>query len=133
MSSAQFGEVSANWRRFFWAAAIYNFVIGLAGMLTPEATIDARIIGLLVFAFGVIYFLVARDPLRFAPVLWAGVLGKSEWWLFSGLKPSGQEAIRSLPACSSAMRCSHSVSWRSSLPAKTRRRADRRRGPGAPE
>ena len=76
MSSAQFGEVSANWRRFFWAAAIYNFVIGLAGMLTPEATIDARVIGLLVFGFGVVYFLVARDPLRFAPVLWAGVLGK---------------------------------------------------------
>ena len=76
MSSAQFGEVSANWRRFFWAAAIYNFVIGLAGMLTPEATIDARVIGLLVFGFGVVYALVARDPLRFAPVLWAGVLGK---------------------------------------------------------
>lgn len=76
MSSAQYGKVSAIWRRFFWVATIFNFVIGLAGMLTPEATIDARIIGLLVFAFGLIYFLVARDPLRFAPVLWAGVLGK---------------------------------------------------------
>lgn len=69
-------EVNAGWRRFFWAATIFNLVIGLAGMITPGATIDARIIGLLVFAFGVVYFYVARDPLRFAPVLWAGVLGK---------------------------------------------------------
>ena len=69
-------QVGAGWRRFFWVAAIFNFVIGIAGMLTPDATIDARIIGLLVFSFGVIYALVARDALRFAPVLWAGVLGK---------------------------------------------------------
>lgn len=69
-------EVSKTWRRFFWAAAIFNMLIGLAGMITPGATVDARIIGLLVFGFGVVYYLVARDPLRFAPVLWAGVLGK---------------------------------------------------------
>ncbi len=66
----------AGWRAFFWAACIFNLLIGLAGMVSPEATIDARIVGLLVFAFGVVYYLVARDPLRFAPVLWAGVLGK---------------------------------------------------------
>ena len=68
--------VPAGWTAFFWAASIFNLLIGLAGMVSPEATIDARIVGLLVFAFGVIFFLVARDPLRFAPVLWAGVLGK---------------------------------------------------------
>ncbi|MEO9461267.1 MAG: hypothetical protein ABJ242_00900 [Marinomonas sp.] len=64
------------WRRFFYAAAIFNFLIGLAGMLVPESTLDGRIIGVLVLAFGVIYWLVARDPVRFAPVLWAGVIGK---------------------------------------------------------
>lgn len=64
------------WRAFFYAASAYNLLIGLAGMVSPGATVDARIVGLLVFAFGVIYYLVARDPLRFAPVLWAGVLGK---------------------------------------------------------
>lgn len=69
-------EVAKSWRSFFWAAAVYNFVIGLAGMLVPQATLDGRIIGLLVFAFGLIYALVARDPIRFAPTLWAGVIGK---------------------------------------------------------
>ncbi len=64
------------WRRFFYAAATFNFLIGLAGMLIPESTLDGRMIGVLVFAFGVIYWLVARDPIRFAPVLWAGVIGK---------------------------------------------------------
>ncbi|MEL6528821.1 MAG: hypothetical protein AAGK01_09215 [Pseudomonadota bacterium] len=83
MSVAQIGaqlggevRVGKGWRSFFWMATIFNFVIGIAGMLSPEATIDARIIGLLVFCFGVIYLLVARDPVRFAPALWAGVIGK---------------------------------------------------------
>lgn len=64
------------WRRFFYLAAIFNFLIGLVGMLIPESTLDGRMIGVLVFAFGVIYWLVARDPMRFAPVLWAGVISK---------------------------------------------------------
>lgn len=83
MNASQIGSqlggettISRGWRNFFWIATIFNFVIGLAGMLSPEATIDARIIGLLVFCMGVIYLLVAREPLRFAPVLWAGVIGK---------------------------------------------------------
>lgn len=83
MSASQIGmqlggeeAVNKGWRGFFWTATIFNFLVGLAAMLSPEATIDARIIGLLVFNFGIIYLLVARDPLRFAPVLWAGVIGK---------------------------------------------------------
>jgi hypothetical protein len=32
--------------------------------------------GLLVAGFGVVYAIAALDPPRFAPVLWAGVLGK---------------------------------------------------------
>ena len=65
-----------NWKRFFYAAAIFNFVIGLAGMLVPESTLDGRIIGVLVFSMGIIYLLVARDPARFGATLWAGVIGK---------------------------------------------------------
>lgn len=82
MSEGRVGEpVGRNdlrpiWRWLFWAATLFNFAIGLAGMLSPDATIDARIVGLLVFCFGVIYLLVARDPVRFAPALWAGVIGK---------------------------------------------------------
>ena len=69
-------DIRPVWRWLFWAATGFNFVIGLAGMLSPEATLDARIVGLLVFCFGVIYLLVARDPIRFGPALWAGVIGK---------------------------------------------------------
>ena len=66
----------------FWTialtlAAAYNLVIGLASMLQRGATRDARVTGLLVACFGVVYALVASDPVRFAPVLWAGVLGKA--------------------------------------------------------
>lgn len=64
------------WRLFFYAACTLNFVVGTLGMLSPEATIDARVIGLLVFCFGIVYFLVARDPMRYASMLWAGVVGK---------------------------------------------------------
>lgn len=75
---APVGQTPINplWRAFFWAAAIFNFAIGLAGMLSPEATQDARIVGLLVFSFGVIYLLVARNAERYGSALWAGVIGK---------------------------------------------------------
>lgn len=68
--------VATPWKAFFWAACFFNFAIGLMGMLSPEATVDARIIGLFVFSFGIIYLLVAREPVRYAPALWAGVIGK---------------------------------------------------------
>ena len=73
---SSYGDAGRSWRIFFWIAAAFNFMIGLAGMLVPESSIDGRIIGLLVFAFGLIYFIVAGDPIRYGRVLWAGVLGK---------------------------------------------------------
>ena len=77
MSGAETGAIATtNWQKFFYTAAVFNFLIGLAGMLVPEATVDARIIGVMVFGFGIIYWLVARDPERFGATLWAGVIGK---------------------------------------------------------
>lgn len=64
------------WRAMLAAAALYNLVIGLTALHTPGASVDARIVGLLVACFGVVYALTARDPLRFAPLLWVGVVGK---------------------------------------------------------
>lgn len=67
---------SRRWRGFFWLAAAYNFVIGLIMLsATPWASAEA-INGVLIFCFGIVYALVARDPLRFAPALLAGVVGK---------------------------------------------------------
>jgi len=68
--------VGAKWRGFFWAACLFNLVIGGMTMFSPEAAVDTRIIGLLVVCFGITYFLVAREPTRFAPVLWPGIIGK---------------------------------------------------------
>lgn len=68
--------VGKGWRGFFWAACAFNLIIGSLSMLSPVAVIDTRIVGLLVVCFGIVYFLVARDPIRFAPTLWAGVIGK---------------------------------------------------------
>ena len=83
MNASQIGSVvggeqtvGSGWRAFFWAATVFNFVIGVVIMLSPESTVDVRIVGLLVFCMGIIYLLVARDPIRFAPALWAGVIGK---------------------------------------------------------
>ena len=76
MSMNPYGDAGRGWRIFLWLAAAFNFAIGLAGMLVPESSVDARIIGLLVFAFGLVYLIVASDPLRYGTVLWAGILGK---------------------------------------------------------
>lgn len=73
---SNYGDAGRGWRIFLWVAAAFNFVIGLSGMLLPESSVDGRTIGLLVFAFGLVYFIVASDPLRYGRVLWGGVLGK---------------------------------------------------------
>jgi len=63
------------WRVMLALAALYNLVIGVIALHTP-GNIDGRIAGLLVACFGLVYALAARDPLRFAPMLWVGVVGK---------------------------------------------------------
>lgn len=64
------------WRWVLFAAAAYNLVVGVAGLLTPGASPDARVVGLLVACFGGIYALTATDVQRFRPMLWLGVIGK---------------------------------------------------------
>jgi hypothetical protein len=54
------------WIRFFWAAAIFNFVVGAIGMFTSVSSIDTRLVGILVFAFGILYAVLATDPNRYA-------------------------------------------------------------------
>ncbi|MEE4207597.1 MAG: hypothetical protein V2I39_14980 [Erythrobacter sp.] len=68
--------VAQGWRVFLWLAAAFNFVLGALGMFSPQADVDARLIGLFVFAFGIVFVQAARDPERLAPVLWAGVIAK---------------------------------------------------------
>ena len=65
----------AKWRAMFALAALYNLVIGGMALFGPGDT-NSRVVGLLVACFGLVYALTASDPLRFTPVLWAGVVGK---------------------------------------------------------
>ena len=63
------------WRTMLALAALYNLVIGGLALLGPGDT-NGHVVGLLVACFGLVYALAASEPLRFAPVLWAGVVGK---------------------------------------------------------
>ena len=63
------------WRVMLALAALYNLVIGGFALLGPGDS-NGHVVGLLVACFGLVYALAASDPLRFAPVLWAGVAGK---------------------------------------------------------
>lgn len=71
-----FRPVARAWHLFFGCAAAFNFVIGGLGLVDPAADTTMRIVSLLVFCFGILYALTAREPMRFAPALWAGVIGK---------------------------------------------------------
>lgn len=71
------GQVSSVWRLFFWIAAAYNLVIGGGGFLGATWGSPDAIVAVLVACFGILYAFVARDPLRFAPVLIPGIIGKS--------------------------------------------------------
>lgn len=79
------------WRVFLWVAAFYNFAVGLAGMFVPGTDLDGMILSLLVACFGLVYALVASDPMRFAPMLWAGVAGKVGVVLLLGPASLGSE------------------------------------------
>lgn len=70
------GRATRFWHVFFAVAAMFNFVIGGVGLFRPGATTDELVISLLVFCFGILYALMAHDPLRYAPALWAGIVGK---------------------------------------------------------
>ena len=67
---------TGKWRLFFGIAAAFNLVIGLGGFLDAQWASPEAIGSVLIFCFGIIYALVARDPKRFAPTLIAGILGK---------------------------------------------------------
>lgn len=75
-SHGELAPVSGGWRAFLWIAALYNFAVGLAGMFVPGADTDGMVLSLLVACFGLVYAIVASDPMRYAQILWAGVASK---------------------------------------------------------
>lgn len=69
--------MTKGWSWMLWAAAAYNWVVALPGVANASAAVNDRIVALLVCCFGVVYAITARDPARFAPMLWAGIIGKA--------------------------------------------------------
>ena len=69
-------RATTGWRIFFWVAAGYNLVIGLGAFLNADWGSPDAVGAVLIFCFGIIYALVAREPKRFAPALLAGIIGK---------------------------------------------------------
>jgi hypothetical protein len=68
--------IARHWPIILWAAAAYNFLIGVPGLFAAGADETARVVSLLVCCFGLLYAMIARDPARLGPALWSGVAGK---------------------------------------------------------
>ena len=79
----------ALYRRWFLAAAIYNVAWGAVVVAFPQlllrfAAIDdprvaplAAVIGMMVGVYAYGYYLLSRDPIRYAPFVWIGLAGKT--------------------------------------------------------
>lgn len=78
------------YRAWFRAAAIYNAVWGIAVVLFPvplsrlvgleltaSAVALAQCIGMMVGVFAIGYWLMARDPTRYAGFIWIALAGKT--------------------------------------------------------
>ena len=68
--------MAKGWSWMLWAAAVYNWLVSLPVLLNTALVASDKISAVLVAGFGVLYALVASSPARFAPTLWAGVVGK---------------------------------------------------------
>lgn len=99
--TGQYAAVARGWHLFFGCAAAYNFVIGGLGLVDPAADTTMRIVSLLIVCFGIVYALTAREPLRFAPVLLAGIVGKlGVVWMLGppNWQPGGDPLVGSVVA-----------------------------------
>jgi small multidrug resistance pump len=75
--------------RWFYAASAYNILWGclaiffptrifaLAGASELQFPSLVQCIGMLVMVYALGYYYLARDPVRFAPFIWVGLLGKT--------------------------------------------------------
>jgi small multidrug resistance pump len=88
-------------RRWFYAAAIYNFIWGtwvilfplsffrFLGMTEPNYPGIWQSVGMIVQVYALGYWLIARAPKRYACLVWVGLIGKTFGpigFLFAALK-----------------------------------------------
>jgi hypothetical protein len=79
----------AHYRRWFYAAAIYNAVWGalvvlfpgtllrIAGMNTTGVLPLVQVVGMMVGVYAYGYYLLARDPKRYCGFIWIALAGKT--------------------------------------------------------
>ena len=96
------------WNLLFWVAAFYNWLVGIPMFIAPDLAMAGfgtavpedlsliRVAGALIFCFGVIWAMVARDPDRYKPIVWTGLFGKlgvgfvfAQDWLHGNVPVSG--------------------------------------------
>lgn len=77
-----------SFRRWFYAAAVYNAAWGVAASLAPTfllrlagyegrgLAVLMQTVGMIVGVYAYGYWLIARDPVRYANLVWIGLLGK---------------------------------------------------------
>ena len=77
-----------SYRRWFYAAAIYNAAWGTAVVLFPGVLLDiaqvdasaaplAQVIGMMVGVYAYGYYLLAREPKRYYGLIWIALAGKT--------------------------------------------------------
>jgi hypothetical protein len=75
------------YRPWFWAAVFYNLTWGISVVVHPRwflwsanitasATPLAQAAGMMVAVYAYGYYLLARDPVRYAPFIWIALAGK---------------------------------------------------------
>jgi len=77
------------YRRWFYAAALYNTIWGVLVVAFPRRFLDAagltasgaeplaQVIGMMVGVYAYGYYLLASDPKRYAALIWIGLAGKT--------------------------------------------------------
>lgn len=89
------------YRAWFYAAALYNFLWGTWVILFPNHLFDLlqmerpnypgiwQSVGMIVQVYAIGYWLIAKDPKRYAALVWVGLIGKifgPVGFLFTALK-----------------------------------------------
>ena len=77
------------YRRWFYAAAIYNVVWGLAVVMSPATLLRltgvsatgavplVQVMGMMVGVYAYGYYLLAREPKRYSGFIWIALAGKT--------------------------------------------------------
>jgi hypothetical protein len=99
------------WKNLFRFAAVFNWIAGLPLLLAPAIMLASlgvqppadltfhRLSGLLIAFFGAVYWIIARDPVRYRSLAKLGLAGKAcvfalfaEGWI-AGRVPTGPAGL----------------------------------------